>query len=170
MEATWALVAERGPLSVTMTQVAESAGVGRATLYKYFPDVEAILVAYHDQHVSSHLEQLLQLGDQAGDPAQRLQAVLTRYALICHRRKRHGSDELAALLHRDGRVDHAQQRLIAHFQELIAAAASNGDVRRDLAPDELASYCVHALSAAGDLASEAAVSRLVAVTMAGLSG
>jgi AcrR family transcriptional regulator len=45
-------------LSATMSQIAEKTGTGRATLYKYFPDVEAIPVAHHDQHVTGHLQQL----------------------------------------------------------------------------------------------------------------
>jgi hypothetical protein len=40
--------------------------------------------------------------------------------------------------------------------------------RRDVAPDELAVYCLNALAAAGDLPSEAAVRRLVTVTLDGL--
>jgi AcrR family transcriptional regulator len=43
LDTTAALVAEGGLLSVTMSRIAEEAGIGRATLYKYFPDVEAIL-------------------------------------------------------------------------------------------------------------------------------
>jgi len=50
-----ALVAERGLRAVTMSQIAEETGIGRATLYKYFPDVEAILVAWHERHISAHL-------------------------------------------------------------------------------------------------------------------
>jgi len=52
--------------------------------------------------------------------------------------------------------------------DLLAQAARTGDLRGDVAPDELASYCLHALSAASSLPSKAAVRRLVAVTMAGL--
>jgi AcrR family transcriptional regulator len=52
LDATWALVAEHGLLAVTMSQIAEEAGIGRATLYKYFPDVEAILLAWHERHVA----------------------------------------------------------------------------------------------------------------------
>jgi AcrR family transcriptional regulator len=37
-----ALVAEHGLASVTMSQIAGETGIGRAMLYKYFPDVEAI--------------------------------------------------------------------------------------------------------------------------------
>ena len=58
LDTTAALVAEHGLRAVTMSQIAEQTGIGRATLYKYFPDVEAILVAWHDRHVSGHLEQL----------------------------------------------------------------------------------------------------------------
>src|SRR5436190_8612658 len=101
LDTSAALVAEDGLLSVTMSQIAEETGIGRATLYKYFPDVEAILVAWHDRHVTGHLEQLAELRDQAGDPADRLEAVLSAYALIQH--KRHATD-LAALLHRDEHV------------------------------------------------------------------
>ena len=56
LNTTAALVAEHGLLSVTMSQIAEQTGIGRATLYKYFPDVEAILFAWHERQVSGHLE------------------------------------------------------------------------------------------------------------------
>jgi AcrR family transcriptional regulator len=42
VEATATLVARDGLRAVTMAQVAQQAGIGRATLYKYFPSVEAI--------------------------------------------------------------------------------------------------------------------------------
>ncbi|MGN9810028.1 TetR/AcrR family transcriptional regulator [Micromonospora sp. BQ11] len=83
LETTWALVREHGLMSVTMTQIAEKAGIGRATLYKYFPDVEAILAAHHERHVTGHLAHLTALRDQPGTAGERLQAVLEQYALIC---------------------------------------------------------------------------------------
>lgn len=165
LDTTVALVAEHGLRSVTMSQIAEQTGIGRATLYKYFPDVEAILLAWHERHVTRHLEQLTELSDQAGNPAQRLEAVLGAYALIQHRR---GADEVAALLHRDEHVAWAGRRLHDLIRGLLTEAAATGDVRNDVAPDELASYCLHALAAAGGLPSEEAVGRLVTVTLAGL--
>ena len=51
---------------------------------------------------------------------------------------------------------------------LLMEGARDGEIRDDVAPGELANYCLHALSAAGSLPSKAAVRRLVAVTMAGL--
>ncbi|WP_351231358.1 TetR/AcrR family transcriptional regulator [Streptomyces sp. NPDC002133] len=168
LESTWSLVTERGLMSVTMTQIAEKAGIGRATLYKYFPDVEAILTAHHERHVASHLEHLAALRDQPGDGVARLKAVLEHYALICYDRQRHGTEELSALLHRGEQVAHAQQQLVDLFRDLLTDAAAAGQLRDDVAPAELASYCLHALTAAGSLPSEAAVRRLVAVTLTGL--
>jgi hypothetical protein len=51
---------------------------------------------------------------------------------------------------------------------LLAEGARTGDIRDDVAPDELATYCLHALTAASSLPSKAAVRRLVEVTLAGL--
>ncbi len=51
---------------------------------------------------------------------------------------------------------------------VIIDAAAAGDVPDDVAPDELVSYCLHAIAAANKLPSKTAVRRLVAVTLARL--
>ena len=165
LETTAALVAEHGLRSVTMSQIAEQTSIGRATLYKYFSGVEAILVAWHERHVSGHLKYLTEVGDQAGGAGDRLGAVLEAYALIAY--ERHDT-ELAALLHRGEHVAQAQQQLSDLIRGLLTEAAASGELRGDVAPDELASYCLHALTAASTLPSRAAVHRLVTVTLAGL--
>ena len=166
LETTAALVMQQGLRSVTMSQIAEETGIGRATLYKYFPGVDAILLAWHERQVTGHLEYLAEVGNRGGGgAAERLGAVLEAYALISH--EHHGT-ELAALLHRGEHVARAQQRLRDFIRDLLAEGAETGDLRDDVAPDELASYCLHALGAAGSLPSKAAVRRLVGVTLAGL--
>ena len=167
LDTTAALVAEHGLASVTMSQIAEEAGIGRATLYKYFPDVEAILFAWHQRQITDHLRHLAEVRDQAGDAGGRLGAVLEAYAFISH--ESHGHDtELAALMHRDEQVVRAQQQLTDMIRDLLTEAAETGELRDDVAPDELARYCLHALTAASGLPSKAAVRRLVTVTLAGL--
>jgi AcrR family transcriptional regulator len=168
LESTAALVAEQGLLSVTMSQIAQDTGIGRATLYKYFADVEAILLAWHERQINSHLEYLVQVRDQADDAGRRLEAVLEAYALISHESHRHHDTELAAFLHRDEQVAKGQHQLRDMIRDLIAEGAADGDLRVDVVPDELASYCLHALAAAGNTRSKAAVRRLVTVTLAGL--
>lgn len=163
-----ALVAEHGLRSVTMSAIAEETGIGRATLYKYFADVEAILVAWHERQISAHLAQLSALRDQTRDPASRLEGVLEAYALIAHASQGHRDSDLAAFLHGDEHVARARQHLTAFVGDLLTAAAAAGAVRTDVAPDELASFCLHALDAASGMSSKAAVRRLVRVTLAGL--
>ncbi len=162
---TAALVTKQGLRSVTMSQIAEATGIGRATLYKYFSGIEAILLAWHERQVTRHLEYLAEVGNQAGNAGERLEAVLKAYALIAY--EHHGT-ELAALVHQGEHVARAQQQLRDLIQDLLTQAAETGDVRDDVAPDELASYCLHALAAASSLPSQDAVLRLVMVIMAGL--
>jgi len=168
VDTTAALVAQHGLRSVTMSQIAEETGIGRATLYKYFPDVEAILRAWHEREISGHLEELARARDQAADPSERLRAVLEAYARIAHGSHGHHDAELAALLHRDEHVMRAQHKLEALLQGVLAEAAAAGLIRADVGVDELATYCVHALAAAGGVRTSAAVARLVDVTLDGL--
>jgi AcrR family transcriptional regulator len=168
MDTTAALVAEHGLLAVTMSQIAKETGIGRATLYKYFPDVEAILLAWHDRQISAHLAYLADVGGQAVGAAERLQAVLEAYALLSRDARGHHDTDYAAFLHRDQRVARAQHEVHTMLRDLLIEATKTGDVREDVPPDELASYCLHALGGASSQRSKAAVRRLVSVTLAGL--
>jgi AcrR family transcriptional regulator len=168
LDAVAALVAEHGLTSVTMSQIAEHSGIGRATLYKYFPDVEAALTAWHERQINRHLAQLTQARDEASPgPRKQLQAVLEAYALRQHQRHEHTS-ELAALLHQSEHVARAVRHLHAFLASLVAEAAKAAEIRDDVDPGELASYCLHALTAAQSMPSEDAARRLVTVTLDGL--
>ncbi|HEU0248537.1 MAG TPA: TetR/AcrR family transcriptional regulator [Gaiellaceae bacterium] len=164
---TAALVAEHGLRSVSMSQIAEETGIGRATLYKYFAGVEAILFAWHEQRIAGHLEHLAEVRDQAG-AGERLEAVLEAFALISYESHAQHDTELAAFLHRGRHVARAQQQLRDMIRDLLAEGANSGEVRDDVAPDQLASYCLNALGAARSMPSKAAVRRLVVVTLAGV--
>jgi AcrR family transcriptional regulator len=168
LDATAALVGDHGLRSVTMSRIAEQTGIGRATLYKYFPSVDAILLAWHERQIADHLGQLAEVRDEPGGAGERLEAVLAAYAFIVRESHgRHDSD-VAALLHRDEQVARAEQQLRGMIRDLLVAAVEDGEVRSDVASEELASYCLHALSAAGSLPSKAAVDRLVRVVLDGL--
>lgn len=159
------LAAESGALSVSMSGLAEAAGIGRATLYKYFPDIESVWVAWHERHVDEHLRELTDIATSGRTPAERLADVLEAYAVM--RRHRPRSD-LAAGLHRGPHMLHAHRRLTGLVQQLIADAARLGAVRDDVPPGELAAYCLQALTTAERLPSRAAVRRLVRVVLSGL--
>jgi AcrR family transcriptional regulator len=168
LDATAALVAQHGLSGVTMSQVAKESGIGRATLYKYFPDIESILAAWHERHIGAHLHHLTEVVRASGGaaPGERLAAVLRAYA--AHTRQHRDGSDLAAVLHQGEHVARAHAHLTEFLTGLVRAAAERGEVRGDVPPGELAGYCLHALTAASGLPSQAALDRLITVTLAGL--
>ncbi len=62
----------------------------------------------------------------------------------------------------------AHVRLSDVIRALVTEGAKSGALRDDVAPHELATYCLHAPGVASSLSSKAAVRRLVGVTLAGL--
>jgi AcrR family transcriptional regulator len=174
LDTTADLVAEKGLRSVTMSEIATRTGIGRATLYKYFPDVETILAAWHQRQIAHHLEHLAKVRDAEAEPGRRLKAVLTAYAHIHrervygHHNQPHGAD-LAAFLHQDTQLGGARQELFDMIRQVVAEAAETGHIRDDLDASELTGFSIHALEAAAHAPSEDAVNRLVAVTLDGMS-
>jgi hypothetical protein len=122
-------------------------------------------VAWHERQVGSHLARLSEIGEQSGKAVERLAAMLESYAMSIHA---HGSSELGAVLHRGEHVIRAHRALEHSIRDVVAEGANAGEFRTDASPDELAAFCLHALGAATQLPSKAAVRRLVHVTMAGL--
>lgn len=165
LDAVAGLVSSHGLSSVTMSQIAQDAGIGRATLYKYFPDVNAVLDAWHERHVTSHLDHLAHVKDSTrGNIWQRVEEVLRAYAQIAHSAQ--GGDQ-SVRLHSRPHVGHAEEHLNAFLADLLAEGAREGFIRSDASPEVLAGYCLHALGASAGLAPDA-VSGLVSITMAGL--
>jgi AcrR family transcriptional regulator len=166
LDAAGALVAEHGLTGVTMSRIAQRSGIGRATLYKYFPDLDAVLLAWHERRVLGHLRHLAEIADRTDGSAARLHAVLTAYADMSGHQG-HGSD-MVALLHRGEHVARAHAHLNEFVTDLIRQAVADGVIRGDVPPAELAAYCLHALTAASSLPSKAARGRLIRVTLTGL--
>lgn len=156
LEATSALVAEHGVAGVSMSAVADAAGVGRATLYRYFPDLEAVLTAWHERQVAGHLDQLRQVAARAGSPREgggsgveaRLRAVLTAYAFM----SAHGAGaDVASVLHHGERMDAARSELVGFMRDLLAEGGDAGVVRTDVPSGELTGFVLHALGAGAEV-------------------
>ncbi|MFF6829854.1 TetR family transcriptional regulator [Streptomyces longwoodensis] len=60
LETTAKLIAEQGLRGVTMSRIAEESGIGRAT-QSAFPDVESIMMAWHERQIAGYLDQLAEL-------------------------------------------------------------------------------------------------------------
>lgn len=161
LDAAVSLVVEHGVLSVTMSDVAASAGVSRATLYKYFPDVQSILQAEHRRQVAGELQELHSVKAAGGDAGEQLEQVLRIHAMMVHR---HHDSAVAGVLHQSGEPQHMEQFL----EVVIRTAAEDGRIRTDVEAPELTRFCLHALAAAGQAGSEAEVDRLVRLTLNGM--
>jgi AcrR family transcriptional regulator len=165
LDATASLVLRRGLTAVTMSEIAQETGIGRATLYKYFPDVQGLVHAWHERQIGRHLTVLAGIAHGGGPPLERLEAVLRTYAGMAHS---HEDGDLADLLHKGGHAAHALNHLSAFVANIIAEAAEAAEVRKDIPPAELATFCLAAMTGARSLNSDAAVDRLVALTLHGL--
>lgn len=168
LDATAMLVAQHGLRGVTMSRIAEATGIGRATLYRYFPDVEAILTGWHERQMAGHLAHLATVRARPGEPLERLRAVLKAYALATHRSRQHHGLELVAFLHRDSQVVNAQRKVHEMVRDLITECVRAGELRDDVAADEMASYSLHAVAAADAQGADAAINRLLSVMLDGL--
>ena len=162
LDATGRLVHRDGLTGLTMTALAEASGGGRATLYKYVPDVAAALTAWQEREIGRHLQRLRTIA-QESPPESRLSDVLLAYARL--RRHRHGDDDDDAL-HGTIRLAPAESELTALVQEIIDDDTRAGTTRTDLSPQELAAYAVGAIGAAAALPDTTAVSRLATLVVA----
>lgn len=162
------MVSARGLRSVTMSEIAAAAGIGRATLYKYFSDVDAILRTWHEREVRRHLEQVVNAADTSDEPGERLVAVLRAYARVTRERHGHDNSEVATVLHRGAHMVEAERKLRGVIELALAEAARSHLVREDVAVNELAAFSMHALAAARVLRSKDELDRLLELTLNGL--
>jgi AcrR family transcriptional regulator len=168
LDATAELIAEQGPLSVAMSAIAERAGIGRATLYKYFPDVGAILVAWHARDFAEPLSRLTALSEADDVNLEDLaEFVSTQRRSHLHRK---GADVVGTLAHTlagaEGVLEGAIEReIIAVLSALLTRLMQRKEVRDDQDPEVLARWLLHAAHAPGDL-DDQAISQLIADSLA----
>lgn len=163
MDKTAELAAREGLHTLTMARIAQEAGIGRATLYKYFSDVEGILSSWHRRQINTHLESLERIRDQRATPLQALEAVLTTYG----ENIRHGHDHaFVALLHAMPHVREAHGHLQEFIAAMIAEAVHDGSLKGGIPPSEMARYALAAI--AGGAPNRPALVRLVEMILRGL--
>jgi AcrR family transcriptional regulator len=160
LDATGELVEARGLLGLSMSDIATTSGIARATLYRYFPTVDDVVAAWHERLVSHHLAHLRAVSEQHRDPMDKVRSVFTAYAAMRSTSATHGT---SAALHGSDHVAAAHDAVQALVTDLLVEAAAAGAARDDMPPRELAAFCVHALGAAADLGSERAVGRLTSL-------
>lgn len=172
------LAIERGLAATTMGAVAERAQVSRATVYNYFPDVEAALAWAVEEEVRRFARHVGQ--ELAGGPGQRLRGYVTaQVGYFTH------PDRRAAALHfklaglspliRERMREHTTQ-LEAMLTAILTDGVECGDFRADLDPHRCAELILHLLTGIreqvlrGDVPVGALVDELLAFIEHGLRG
>ena len=163
MDRTAALAASEGLHGITMARIAQEAGIGRATLYKYFADVESILSAWHKRQIETHLEALSTARAAASSPLEALEAVLIAYGDTLRHRHNHG---LASVLHSMPHVAHAHDHLQSFLASIIEDAVREGSIKGGASPVELARYALAAIQSGPP--NKQALLRLVGLILRGL--
>jgi AcrR family transcriptional regulator len=171
VEAAWALMDEGGPAAITYSALAERSGVGRATLYRHWPDLACL-----GEELRSAFAARFQ-ADLTGDLAADLENSMRTMVGILRRQAQGGS--LIAFLQR-ARSDPAAREELARVEQMnpvrmaLRAALARGDLPQDSDLDRLSAQLLgpllyRALMTASDV-DDAFAASIVRAFLAGLPG
>jgi AcrR family transcriptional regulator len=134
IEAALDLIARHGLAGVTMTSIAEAAGVTRQTLYNHFPTLDAIVTTALEQHAEAAIRELEGLLAATPDAVAGIEQ-LVRYGLA-HAGHGQPLPILVSGLSAEARVtiDRCLQRYRAIISGLIEKGMAEGVFRSDLDP------------------------------------
>jgi|SRR5215217_4665704 len=165
LDAAAALAAEAGPMSVSMSAVAQRAGIGRATLYKYFPDVESILLAWHRRTFGAGLDHLQAMADDPDLPLEALVDFAVRQRRHLHQHSETISAIASALASPHEMPDDVTTAVAAALGAAIVGLAARGEVRADVDAASAAGWLLHQVHAPG-VVSDADLAVLVHAALA----
>ncbi|MDA0262570.1 MAG: TetR/AcrR family transcriptional regulator [Chloroflexi bacterium] len=132
------LISEKGMSGVSMSSLADRAGVSRKTLYNHFPNLEQVVLAWMQAEIEQEYEQIKQGLAGLTDPADKLWFYVTSSLQACADRQHHAGVEAAlsseaAMSHEAW--DHISQRFAkteALLREILQEGVEQGTFRRDI--------------------------------------
>ena len=135
VHASLSLISEYGLGGVTMSQVADAAGVARQTLYNHYGDVDSIVAATIERHNRESIDLLDTSLLVAESPRDRLEQLVRHFASIgAHaHHSTNLSDALAAELRAS--LGDYRKAVEEHIAAIIEEGQQSGDFRPDLSPD-----------------------------------
>ncbi|HYI16671.1 MAG TPA: TetR/AcrR family transcriptional regulator, partial [Thermomicrobiales bacterium] len=127
--------AEAGP-DVALETIADRAGVGVGTLYRHFPNREALMVATYQHEVDAlcaAAEDLLR--SHPADEA--LRAWIERFAAYAVTKRGMGDALLSALASDSAMYAATRERLLDALRLLLDAGAASSTLRADIDPEDV---------------------------------
>jgi len=126
--------AERG-ISATLNDVARAAGVGIGTVYRKFPDKDAVLEALFDDKIAALVE-LTDRASEIDDPGEAVRQLLL--GVMEKRATDRGLDSILNAPARGTRFAHELGRtFVPTVDRLVARAIAAGELRRDFSGQEV---------------------------------
>jgi AcrR family transcriptional regulator len=166
IDAAKAAFAEVG-LNVSLEEIARRAGVGIGTLYRHFPNREAVVEAVYRREVQQLVEAVPQLleASRAGEALHQWMHLFVNYIAT----KRLIAPSLGAAVGRNSAPHASPAELITRaISLLVKRAVSSGDVRKDIDPSDLLRALVGVSYGNPDAGWEASARRLIDILMDGL--
>jgi AcrR family transcriptional regulator len=122
--------------AVTLTDVAAAAGVGNATLYRHFPNRQALAAAVYEDIFVTEVEPVITALVESAAPRESFLDVIERLTDVMSRQRPLLSslDHLAQLT---VELFHRNSELV---EGIVATGKDNGDLRTDLTADDVATF------------------------------
>jgi AcrR family transcriptional regulator len=167
IEAAAASIRDMGP-TVSLEEVAKRAGVGIGTLYRHFPNRQALLEAVYRDQVTAHCARAREL-QATMPPAEALPCWL--HSLLTYNLTMRGLKEALMAGEISPQISDCKARMHEVGGELLAQAQAVGAVRLDVEITDLLRL-VHSIALMVEPGAEGAAraERIFAVMIAGLRG
>ena len=132
IHATLTLISERGFGGVTMSLVADAAGVARQTLYNHYGDVDSIVAAAIDRHNRESIDLLDAALQVAESPADRIEQMVRHFVMVGTHA--HHAIDLGSGLSPDVRatLDSYNEAVEGHIRSILEDGQAIGVFRSDL--------------------------------------
>jgi AcrR family transcriptional regulator len=135
MHATLTLIGEQGLGAVTMSRVAETAGVARQTLYNHYGDIDSIVAAAIDRHNRESIDLLGAALQMAESPPDKIEQMVRHFVMVGSHA--HHAFDFGTGLSADVRVnlDMYKDAVERHIREILEDGRRSGDFRPNLIPE-----------------------------------
>ncbi|MEN8235137.1 MAG: TetR/AcrR family transcriptional regulator [Actinomycetota bacterium] len=135
IHATLTLISEHGLGAVTMSQVADTAGVARQTLYNHYGDIDGIVAAAIDRHNRDSIDLLEAALQIAESPTDKIEQMVRHFVMVGSHAQ-HAFD-FGIGLSADVRaaLDNYKEAVEQHISDILENGRHSGDFRPDLTPE-----------------------------------
>ena len=148
--AALSLLLEHGASGLTMAAIAESADISRQTLYRYYPDVDAVLVGVATL-IAAHDDQLEIEVQRQSDPSEQLDVLVRIVAGSGEHHNRESTALLATLPPKARAILTQHEDRVTHvLVNVLQTGISEGAFRTDLDPAVDAPLILGLANAASD--------------------